>query len=148
MVIVVSWDLPFGRGSRRREDVRRRLLRGDAVVVDARLRRTSSRGWGAWTDVTLDLGALPDGAVSWRAEDPIAVGLPSTNGPVEEELVDLDDLWSRDIRFRSEAFWGLDGEIFVLQSDAGTSEIAVPAALSGPLLDRLRTMLSIGSADG
>lgn len=145
---MVSWELPFGRARRRREDVRRRLLRGDAVVVPARLRRTSSRGWGAWTDVTIELGALPGGAVNWRAEDPIAVGLPSTNGPVEEEVVDVDDVWSRDIRFRSEAFWGMDGEIIVLHSDLGITEVAVPVAISQPLLDRLGAVLGIDRTDG
>ena len=119
------------------------LLRGAAVSVVVRFRRTSARGWGPWTDVTLRLGPLPDGKVRWRSEDPIAVGLPSTYGPVEEALVDIDDAWARDVRFRSEAFWGMDGEILVLRSEWGTTEMALPPALSGPLLDRLRTQLSI-----
>ena len=67
---------PFGKAKRRHEALRRALVRGEAVDVDCRLRRTSARGWGPWTPGVVDLGPLPDGVATWHVDDPIAVGLP------------------------------------------------------------------------
>lgn len=89
------------------------------------------------------LGPLPDGNARWSTEDPLGVGLPSTHGSVNERFPAVDDAWARDIRFRSEAFWGMDGEILVLRSEPSTIELALPSALSGPVLDRLRVLLGL-----
>ncbi|HEX2577486.1 MAG TPA: hypothetical protein VHK88_14120 [Aquihabitans sp.] len=132
---------PFGRDRRERDDRRRSLRRGEAVTVACRLRRTSARGWGPWTPAELTLGPVPDGPVGWHADDPIAVGLPATRGPVDARFDDIDDVWSRDVRFRTEAFWGMDGGIIVLAAERATTEVAVPPELLGPLLERLQSQL-------
>lgn len=111
------------------------------MTLDGRLRRTSARGWGPWTDVALTLGALPDGPVRWHADDPIAVGLPATRGPVDVTFSDIDEVWSRDVRFRTEAFWGMEGRILVLAAERATTEVAVTPVLTGPLLERIREQL-------
>lgn len=107
----------------------------------ARLRRTSARGWGAWTDATLAFGPSPDGPVRWHVDDPIAVGLPATRGPVTVTLVDVDEVRRRAVRFRTEAFFGMDADIVVLTSERGTVELALPADLVGPVEERLRVHL-------
>lgn len=109
----------------------------------AKLRRTSARGWGAWTDATLAFGPSPAGAVRWHVEDPIAVGLPATRGPVTVTLVDIDEVWSRAVRFRTEAFFGMEADIVVLTSERGTVELALPADLIGPVVDRLCAHLGL-----
>lgn len=93
--------------------------------------------------MTLRLGPLPDGVARWRTDDPVGVGLPSTHGPVDERFPAVEDVWARDIRFRTEAFWGMDGEILVLRVEPSTIELALPPALSGPVLDRLRVQLGL-----
>lgn len=108
----------------------------------AKLRRTSARGWGAWTDATLSFGPSPHGAVRWHVDDPIAVGLPATRGPVTMTLVDIDEVWSRAVRFRTEAFFGMDADIVVLASERATVELALPVDLTGPVVDRLRAHLT------
>ena len=46
--------------ARRRERARRsRLAAGQSVALLGRMRRTTTRGWGPWTDGSLLLGALP-----------------------------------------------------------------------------------------
>lgn len=133
----------FGGGRRRRDETRRALLRGEALDLEARLRRTSARGWGPWTDVELRLGPIPDGPVDWHGDDPIALGLPVTRGPVDDRFTEIDDVWLRPVRFRTEAFWGMDGEIVVLAAERTTTELAVPGPLTGPLFDRLREQLGL-----
>jgi len=113
------------------------VVRGAHVEVDVKLRRTSARGWGPWTDAIVIIGPLPDSPVSWHVEDPVAVGLPSTRGPVSADFRAIDRVTRRPIRFRSEAFWELDGEILVLHAERTTTELALPASLTGPVYDRL-----------
>jgi hypothetical protein len=134
---------PFGRARRQREAWRRALLHGEATTVAAKLRRTSARGWGAWTDATLVFGANPRGAVRWHVDDPVAVGLPATRGPVTVTLVDIDEVWSRAVRFRTEAFHGMEADIVVLTSERGTLELALPVELTAPVVDRLRAQLGL-----
>jgi hypothetical protein len=136
---------PFGRARRQREARRRALLHGEAATVAAKLRRTSARGWGAWTDATLAFGPSPGGAVRWHVEDPIAVGLPATRGPVTVNLVDVDEVWSRAVRFRTEAFFGMEADIVVLSSERGTVELALDAELTGAVVDRLRVHLGLSA---
>lgn len=114
------------------------------MTLDARLRRTSARGWGPWTEATLELGPLPDGAAVWRADDPVAVGLPTTHGPVVAHLTDIDEVYLRSVRFRTEAFWGMEADIVVCAAEPFTTELAVPAELAVPLADRLQALLTPG----
>lgn len=113
-----------------------------AVTLDIRLRRTSARGWGTWTEAELDLGALPEGDAVWRVDDPVAVGLPTTHGPVVVRLAEVDEVYLRPVRFRTEAFWGMDADIVVCPAERFTTELAVPAELARPLADRLRALLA------
>lgn len=109
----------------------------------AKLRRTSARGWGAWTDATLAFGPAPDGDVRWHVDDPIAVGLPATRGPVTVTLVEIDEVWRRAPRFRTEAFHGMEADIVVLTSERGTVELALAGELTGPVVERLRGHLGL-----
>jgi len=135
---------PTSRHRREQDLLRGALLRGEHVEVDCRLRRTSPRGWGPWTDALLNVGPLPDGAVSWHVEDPISVGLPSKLGVVNADFVEIDAVDLRPVRFRSEAFWGLDGDIVVLRSERATTELALPEPLLQPLYTRLAAQLTPG----
>ena len=89
---------------------------------------------------------MPDGVVNWHADDPIAVGLPSVRGPVDATFSEIDDVWLRPVRFRTEAFWGMDADIVVLQAERATTELALGPDLTGPLVERLREQLGLGPA--
>lgn len=116
--------------------------------MDVRIRRTSARGWGPWTDGIVILGPLPGSPVSWHVEDPVAVGLPVTRGPVSADFEAVDRVVARPVRFRTEAFWGLDAEIVVLNSERATTELAVAPELTGPIVDRLTAQLVDGAGGG
>lgn len=134
---------PFGRNRRDRDADRRALRRGDAVELACRLRRTSARGWGPWTGASLRLAELGAGGASWHVEDPVSVGLPLVHGPVDEDLVDIDEIWLRPIRFRAEAFWGPEGDILVLTGESGTTELACPPELTDDVSTRLRDQIGL-----
>lgn len=138
----------FGHDRRTRDAARRALLQGAGVSIDVRLRRTSARGWGAWTPARLTFDPLPDGRVRWHAEDPVAVGLPAAHGPVDATFVEVADLWTRGVRFRSEAFWGLDADIVVLGSERTTTELAIAPDLLDAALGRLRVQLGPETTGG
>lgn len=140
-------SLPFGRGRRQREERRASLVRGDLVPVECRLRRTSARGWGPWTDAVVTLGALPDGDAEWHVDDPIAVGLPVTRGPVDARFTDIDEVWLRAVRFRTEAFWGMDADIVVLRAERATTELACDPDLTVAIAARLRALLGLEPVD-
>lgn len=114
------------------------------MELDCQLRRTSARGWGPWADAIVIVGPLPSGAVSWHVEDPVAVGLPSTTGSVDADFIGIEEVDVRPVRFRTEAFWGLDGDIVVLREERATTELALVPALVHPLVDRLAEQL-VGS---
>ena len=132
---------PFGRDRRQRDLLRIALLRGEQVAVDCRLRRTSARGWGPWTDALVTLEAGTNGAVTWHADDPIAVGLPSTRGPVDATFTEIKHVWTRTARFRAEAFWGMEDTIVVLTAERATTELAVHPELTASLFERVREQL-------
>lgn len=134
---------PFGRSKRRRDERRRALVRGEAIDLDCRLRRTSARGWGPWTEARVSLGALPDGSATWHVEDPVAVGLPSVHGAVDARFDEIDDVWTRPVRFRSEAFWGMEAWIVVLRAERATVELACEEDLVAPLAERLADLLGL-----
>ncbi|MCB0976261.1 MAG: hypothetical protein KDB02_02270 [Acidimicrobiales bacterium] len=137
-----------GRGRPGRRDLRNQLVGGEHVELDVQLRRTSARGWGPWTDGIVILGPMPASPVSWHVEDPVAVGLSSTRGPVSADFEAIDRVVARPVRFRTEAFWGLDAEIIVLHSERATTEIAMPPELTGPAIDRLAAQLLCNGATG
>jgi hypothetical protein len=131
----------FGRGRRGKRDLRSTVVRGEHVELDLLLRRTSARGWGPWTDAVLILGPLPASPVSWHVDDPVAVGLPVTRGPVSADFTEIDRVNLRPVRFRSEAFWDLEGDIVVLHAERATTELALPPDLTGPVYERLVAQL-------
>lgn len=133
---------PFGKAKRRHTTRRRALVRGEEVEIECRLRRTSARGWGPWTPGKVGLGPLPDGMATWHVEDPIAVGLPSVHGSVDARFADVDQVWLRPVRFQTEAFWGMDSQIVVLEGERSTVELAVVPDLVEPLAERLGDLLA------
>jgi hypothetical protein len=117
------------------------LAKGGAVGVRCKLRRTSARGWGAWTDARIELGEAPDGGARWQAEDPIAVGFAVTRGAIDLPFAEVTDVWLRSVRFQTEAFFGLDAEIVVVESDRGTIELALGRDDAAPVARRLAKLL-------
>jgi hypothetical protein len=105
--------------------LRAELSRGGPVRVPCRLRRTSARGWGPWTEGVVVLGAVPDGEARWTTDDPVAVGFASTNTSVDLPFEEVSDVYLRSVRFRTEAFWGMENDIVVVASERGTVEVAV-----------------------
>ena len=69
----VRWPVLSSR--RERPDRQRRLDAGEPVELAARIRRTTTRGWGPWTDGALLLAARTGGKSRWRVADPTAIGL-------------------------------------------------------------------------
>ena len=132
---------PFGRAKRRLQETRRTLVRGDDVELDCRLRRTSARGWGPWTEAKVSVGRLPDGDATWHTDDPVAVGVAAVHGPVDARFADVDRVWLRQVRFQTEAFWGMDAQIVVVEGERSTVELAVEPVLAAPLADRLGDLL-------
>jgi hypothetical protein len=71
------------------------------------------------------------------------VGYASTSGPVDQEFTEVSDLVLRPVRFRTEAFWGMDNDIVVVASDRGNIELACPPGEAEALAARLLAMLEI-----
>ncbi|MCB0988335.1 MAG: hypothetical protein H6519_00805 [Microthrixaceae bacterium] len=135
---------PFGRTRRLRERLRSGLEAGGQVSIDAKLRRTSARGWGAWTDARLELGSVPGGSATWHVEDPTAVGVASVHGPVNAAFALGARVGLRPVRFATEGFWGTDSEIVVVEHERSTIELAVLPELVEPLARRLEDLLQGG----
>ena len=121
--------------------LRAKLSRGGPVGVPCRLRRTSARGWGPWTKGIVVLGALPDGGARWATDDAVSVGFASTNDRVDLPFEEVTDVFLRAVRFRTEAFWGMDADIVVVPSERGTIEVAVPPGDAEPVAARLAELL-------
>ena len=133
----------FGGVRRRDGDLRAELSRGGPVRVPCRLRRTSARGWGPWTEAALLLGPLPDGAARWTTPDAVAVGFASTIDVVDLPFEEVSDVYLRSVRFRTEAFWGMENDIIVVPSERGTIEVAVPPGDAEPVANRLAELLDL-----
>ncbi|MBV9953437.1 MAG: hypothetical protein JO291_15895 [Acidimicrobiia bacterium] len=114
----------FGRGRRRVQERHDKLAAGEAVDVPCQIRRTSSRGWGPWVVGELALPAT--GPASFVAADPLKRSLVSGraggSGPVPVEGPGA--LARRAVRFRGEAFYGIDGEVIVLTTERNVTELA------------------------
>lgn len=123
--------------------VRAQLTRGGPVRVACKLRRTSARGWGPWTDGEVVLGALPDGEAGWSAADAVAVGFASTNERVALPFEEVSDVYLRSVRFRTEAFWGMANDIVVVPSERGTIEVAVRPGDAEAVAARLSELLQL-----
>lgn len=114
----------------RREAAARRVAlgAGEAVELPCLLRRTTSRGWGEWTDGRLRLpgpgGAVPD----FVADDPTDVALVTRKGETPVVLDPPLEVTVRPVRYRAEAFHGADAEILVVTSPRRVVEIALPTA--------------------
>ena len=52
-------------------------------------------------------------------------------------------MWLRPVRFRTEAFWGMDAEIVVLTSERATTELALAPDVTAPVVERLREQLGV-----
>lgn len=133
--------VPFKRNRSSRDTVRGALLRGEAVDVPCLLRRTSARGWGPWTDAIIRVPEMTGTDVSWHVEDPVAVGQPVLRGSVDEYFTEIEHLGLRAVRFKSEAFWGIDAEIMVLTAERDTTELAFPIPVTEPVAQRLQAHL-------
>jgi hypothetical protein len=125
------------RNRKRDGALRAELSRGGPVHVPCRLRRTSARGWGPWTEGALELGAVPDGEARWLTDDAVAVGFASTNAHVDLPFEEVSDVYLRSVRFRTEAFWGMENDIIVVASERGTVEVAVPPGDAEAVASRL-----------
>ena len=121
--------------------LRARLSQGGPVRVPCRLRRTSARGWGPWTEGSLKLGAVPDGGARWLTDDAVAVGFASTNTHVDLPFEEVSDVYLRSVRFRTEAFWGMENDIIVVASERGTVEVAVPHGDAEAVATRLAELV-------
>lgn len=143
---MVNPRVPFNRSRRSRDTVRGALLRGEAVDAPCLLRRTSARGWGPWTDAVIGVPEMGEANISWHVDDPVAVGLPVLRGPVDEYFTEVEHLGLRAVRFKSEAFWGMEAEIVVLTEERVSTELAFPVPVTDAVIQRLRSHLD--HADG
>jgi hypothetical protein len=128
-------------GRRRPGGVAAALSRGGPLEVACRLRRTSPRGWGPWTEGSVHLGAIGGTEARWRTDDPVAVGFASTSGPVDLPFEEVTDVYLRAVRFRTEAFYGMDADIVVVDGERTTIELALAPGDAEPVAARLDALL-------
>ena len=132
---------PFASRRSAAGDLAAELSRGGAVAAPCRLRRTSARGWGPWTTAELALGPVPGGEARWSTDDAVSVGFASTNERIDLPFTDVTHVHLRSVRFRTEAFWGMDADIVVVASERGTIEVAVPPGDAEAVAARLEDLL-------
>jgi len=87
------------------------------------------------------LGALPDGEARWSTDDAVSVGFASTNDHVDLAFEDVTDVYLRSVRFRTEAFWGNEGDIVVVTAERSTVELALPPGDAEAVAARLSDLL-------
>ncbi len=133
--------------SRRVVRIRRLLLAaGQEVEVPCRLRRTSARGWGPWTDGVLLLSARGVHKAEWRADDAMAVGLTPSRANEPFLVTDVVGIDVRRARFREEAFHGPDTEIVVVTAERSVTEFCVPPDEVDEVRERLGALVVEGPA--
>lgn len=136
---------PFGRRKRAAAELLRQLGEGEPVTLSGSLRRTSPRGWGPWTPAEIHLGADAAAGAMWHVDDPLAVGFAPGRGPVDVAFASVGAVWTRPVRFRTEAFWGLDAEIIVVEGERSTVELALDPAHTQLAVERLVRVLDLGT---
>jgi hypothetical protein len=116
------------RRGRREAAARLELLSaGEAVDLPCLLRRTTSRGWGEWTEGRIRLpGPTTTAAPDFVADDPTEVALVTRRGEAPVVLEPPLDVTVRPVRYRAEAFHGAESEILVVTSPRRVVEIALP----------------------
>ena len=108
------------------------------------LRRTSSRGWGPWVPGELSLPSPGSGTAhpQFTVADPMKRALVSGRaggtGPVPVE--GPGSLATRAVRFKGEAYYGLDADVIVLTTERHTSEIATDPSETDLVAQRLRSL--------
>ncbi len=105
--------------------------------MPCRLRRTSARGWGPWTDGELLLAARGEHRAEWTATDALAVGLTPSRATKAFRVADVVTVVVRPARFREEAFHGPDTDIVVVTSERSVTEFCVPPEEVDEIYDRL-----------
>ena len=136
-----------GRGRRAERSRHEQLAAGDAVELPTRLRRTSARGWSPWITGLLRLpavgshGAHATFVADIPAQASLVSGRAGRTGPLV--LRGPVQLSRRRVRFKTEAFHGLDALLIVLTGDPDlkeattATEIALPLDEVDPVIDRL-----------
>ena len=104
------------------------------------LRRTSSRGWGPWIpgELTLPASGIPQFVVADPLKRSLVSGRAGGSGPVPVE--GPGTLATRVVRFRGEAFFGLDGDVIVLTTERHVSEIATEPSETDLIATRLKAL--------
>jgi hypothetical protein len=108
--------------------------------VPCRLRRTSARGWGPWTEGVLLLAARGEYRAEWRAADALAVGLTPSRATEPFRVADVVGLEVRTARFREEAFHGAGTEIVVVTAERSVTEFCVPPEELEEVFERLEAV--------
>jgi hypothetical protein len=110
------------------------------VDVVCHLRRTSSRGWGPWIhgELSLPASGTPQFVVADPLKRSLVSGRAGGSGPVPVEGPGA--LTTRRVRFKGEAFYGLDGDVIVLTTERHVSEIATEPAETDLVATRLRAL--------
>jgi hypothetical protein len=132
------------RHNQSRRDARVRLLllaAGQEVEVPCRLRRTSARGWGSWTNGVLVLSARGEHRAEWRADDALAVGLTPSRALKSFRVTDVVSVVVRPARFREESFHGADTDIVVVTSERSVTEFCVPPEEVEEVFQRLGSVI-------
>lgn len=136
---MVAWR---SRRSNQELRVRQLLLgAGEPVAVPCRMRRTSARGWGPWTDAVVELGPRGSGQVTWEASDPTAVGLVASRAK-SQALREVVDVKRRPVRFREEAFYGMEAEIILVNADRHTLELSFAAEDTAEVHARIHALVA------
>ena len=139
-----------GRGRRAERGRHELLAAGDAVELPCRVRRTSARGWSPWIVGILQLPTAGDlgGTTSFVADVPAQASLISGRAGRTGPLVLRGPvrLIRRRVRFKTEAFYGMDGLVIVLTGDPDlkdsttATEIALPIEVTDQVVERLTSL--------
>jgi hypothetical protein len=89
----------------------------------------------------LVLGAPSSRLARWSTDDPVAVGFAPTSDPVDLPFEAVSDVYLRSVRFRTEAFWGMQNDIVVIASERGTIEVAVSPGGADLVASRLAQLV-------
>jgi hypothetical protein len=144
-----------GRGRRSERSRHELLAAGEAVDLPCRLRRTSARGWSPWIEGQLKLpasgatGEVATFVADTPAQQALVTGRAGRTGPLA--LQAPMRVSRRPVRFKTEAFYGMDAPVLVLvgdpdrQGSAAHTEIALPGPEVDAVVDRL---IAIGISTG